>query len=60
MDKIITCPQCQGNKTMPILDSKKFDTTGIVEWLDKPCSMCNGEGLVKVDADKLNKIVLDK
>jgi len=56
MDKIMVCPYCQGKKEISILNDEKFDKEGIVEWLEKPCSMCNGKGVIRLDPDELVKI----
>ena len=56
MDKIIVCPHCQGRKEMPILNKDKFDKESIVEWLEKPCIICNGKGLVRVDPTKIKEL----
>ena len=56
MDKVVVCPLCQGRKQMPILNTEKFDKEQIVEWLEKPCRMCNGKGVISINPDELVKI----
>ena len=56
MDKIVTCPHCQGRKEMPILNEEIWDKWRIVEWKEKPCQVCNGKGFVSVDPTKLKEL----
>ena len=56
MEMVVTCPQCQGNGIVPVMDTKKFDKTGIVEWMDYPCPMCGGKRFVVVDTKTLVQI----
>ena len=56
MDKVMVCPQCQGRKEMPILDTDKFDKQGIVEFQNELCPLCKGKGFVLVDISELKKL----
>ena len=54
--KAVICPQCQGTGKIPILDSKKFETTNVIEWTYPDCPTCQGKKFVSLDLKKLVKL----
>ena len=56
IEQVMLCPQCQGSGTVTVMDTKKFDKTGIVEWMYYPCPMCEGKRFVAVDTKTLVQI----
>ena len=55
MKKIVLCPQCGGKGTIPIMNERKFDDTGIVEFLERTCLTCEGKKFIVVDTETLEK-----